>query len=111
MKKVVCLVFSASLLVGCTFQIPSNRCIYKLACKALKEVPGIPEDATPAPIDEARVSVGKSAAWVELPYDTVDASGEKIRDAHVIWFKRIARTWTVDRTVPLSEMIRSRDLP
>ena len=51
----------------------------------------------------AKISVGKSAAWVELPYSAVTESGARTNGIHIVWLKRVARTWTVERTTPRSE--------
>lgn len=92
---IACLVGGCS---GC--HIPSERSIYKDACKAIKSATGVPENAKPRPVEDARLSIGKNAAIVDLPYDYVDAGGNTVAGSHTIHFKRVAREWTVDRSFP-----------
>jgi len=104
MRTVLCLIAMALLMTGCRgCQHPSNQYIYKRACLALEDVPGLTGKIKPGAMEQARVSVGKNAAWVELPYSAETASGATTNGVRVIWFKRVARTWTVDQSVPRSE--------
>lgn len=91
----------ACLMGGCSgCHIPSERSMHKQACKAIKTAPGVPENAKPRPIEDARLSIGKNAAIIDLPYDYVDTGGNTVAASQTIHFKRVARTWTVDRTFP-----------
>jgi len=84
---------------GCSdVHIPSKGFIYKDACNALKSAPGVPEGAEPRPIEEARLSIGKNAAIVDLPYDHADSAGNTVSGSLTIHFKRVAREWTVEKT-------------
>jgi len=109
MKKIVGFTLAALLLAGCTSQIPSDRYIYRRACRALKDAESVPEGAVPVPIEQARVSVGKNAAWVELPYTCAGAAGGTAGGVQIIRFKRVARTWTVERTFPRPEPGKPED--
>ena len=82
---------------------PSHNFLYKRACRALQEAPELSGKIKPGSIEQTRISVGKSAGWVELPYTATTESGAKTNGVHIVWFKRVARTWTVDRTFPRSE--------
>ena len=104
MRNAVCLIFMALLMTGCSgCQHPSEKYIYKLACRALEEAPELTGKIEPGDRSQARISVGKSAAWVELPYSAETESGARSRGVHIVWFKRVARTWTVDQTFPRSD--------
>ena len=103
MRTALCLIVMAVLMTGCTgCQHPSKTYMYKRACQALKDVPELGGKIKPGKIDQARISVGKNAGWVELPYSAVTEAGVETEGVHIIWFKRVARTWTVDRTLPRS---------
>lgn len=101
--KAACLLALLMLVAGCKaggWQIPSERFIYDLACEKLHEEKAVPAGARPAPIEEAKIGLGKSAASVDLPYAYTDAAGRPVRGSQTFWIKRVARTWTVDRSHP-----------
>lgn len=102
--KTACLVAACLVAAGCNgsggWQIPSQRYIYNLACENLHAEKSVPADARPAPMEEAKVGVGKNAASVDLPYTFTDASGRPASGSHTFWIKRVARTWTIERTHP-----------
>jgi hypothetical protein len=88
------------MLAGCDgCQTPSQRFIYRLACDAMLESGDVPADARPLPLDEARIGIGKNAASVDVPYEYA-ADGQKTVAWHTVWFRRVARTWTVSRMNP-----------
>ena len=90
-----------TLLAGCTgVQVPSDAFIYERACEVLEETENVPEGAEPAPIEEARVGVGKNAAMVDLPYSYTAEDGARKTAGLTVRFKRVARTWTVIETFP-----------
>jgi hypothetical protein len=90
-------------IVGCAGDgciLPTDRFIYQLACDALKNEPAVPPGATPAPIEETLIGIGKNAANIDLPYTCADAAGNAVRGSQTFWIKRVARTWKVDRAHP-----------
>jgi len=94
-------VLMAGLIAGCNaFKFPTERALYKAACRALRDDAAIAEDARPGPRSEAKFSIARNAAWIELPYESADAGGRKVTGSHTIWFKRVARTWEVSRAFP-----------
>lgn len=83
---------------GC--QTPAPGFIYGKACDAVRAAPGVPPDASFLPIEQARVGLAKNAASVDVPYECRDASGQKVTRWQTVWFKRVARTWTVTKVEP-----------
>jgi hypothetical protein len=81
------------LAAGC--RPPSERTAYRLACEALAEHKDVPPDAEPAGIDDAKFFIAKNAGHVVLPY-RAPASG--LSGRLTVRLKRVARTWTVERT-------------
>ena len=80
---------------GCRF--PSERAVYKVAREAVSADPDLPSGARLYPIGKAKLNVAKNAARCELPYEYVNAAGETVTDSYVVWAKRIARRWELDR--------------
>ncbi|MDA0578660.1 MAG: hypothetical protein O3B24_11240 [Verrucomicrobia bacterium] len=77
--------------MGCSGRrLPSDRAIYREACKAITAEAAAVELAS---IDACSLYVGKSAARIDVPFK--DGSG-----TYTVWLKRVARTWTVDKLYP-----------
>lgn len=93
----VCLV--GLTLAGC-YQWPSETQLYRIATDALRQQPGFPADAVIAPVTNATVSIGRSAAWFEIPYQYTDATGRKAAGSHTVTLRYMAHDWEVDRVYP-----------
>jgi hypothetical protein len=82
---------------GCT---ESERGMYKTACAAVRNHSAFPEDGKTGPRRKAVIQPVKNAARVEVPYTYVDSEGKTVSDHYVVWMKRIAIRWEVDRCDP-----------
>ena len=80
----------------------SERRFYQLAVQAAKADPALPEGATLGRRSKAQFYVAKNAACVHIPYQYPGDSGDAAEGLYVVWFKRIAIRWEVDRSGPLS---------
>ena len=85
---------------GCG-QIPSGRAIHKLARKAVEAQGDFPDGAHVSSAKDSVMSVGKNAARVDLFVELSDGS----RDERTVWFKRVARTWTIERITPVKPVV------
>ena len=83
---------------GC--RMPSERAVYKAARDAVKADPRLPPSAILHSIDDVEMGIGKNAARVDLAYDFIGPAGQRVTDSYVVWLKRLARTWVVDRLEP-----------
>lgn len=99
MKRTVTLLAAILLGAGCA-RAPSERACYRAARDAVRAAPDLPKGAVLAPLSETRIQVAKNAARVQLPYEYVTASGETATDSYVVWLRRIARRWELDRYYP-----------
>ena len=91
---------------GCG-QIPSNEAMYKLASAELEKwAANQGTTVQPAPFEEVNVSVGKNGGWVELPCTVTTASGKTQQEVKVVWLKRVARTWTVEKIEPRTDLVK-----
>lgn len=101
------LMLALALFCGCDgsgCQRPTRSFIYKLATMAVEASEDWPADAKTLPIDEARIGLGKNAASVDVPYVYRDpATGAEKKAWMTVWFRRVARTWTVSRIHPAPE--------
>jgi hypothetical protein len=91
------LIALALLNAGCT---ESKRGMYKTACKAVRNHSAFPENGKIGPKKNAVIQPAKNAARVEVPYTYVDPEGNAVSDHYVVWMKRIAIRWEVDRCDP-----------
>lgn len=92
------MVMAALLAAGC--RLPSERAVYGVAVEAVKALPDAGSRLEPEGIRQADISVNKNAACVELPVTVTDANGVTSTRVYVVWCKRIARRWDLDRIAP-----------
>jgi hypothetical protein len=75
--------------------------MYRLACEGIASDETLPRKVKLHDMGDCRISIGKNAGWVELRYNYVNTAGQTVPGARVVWLKRVARTWTVDRITPV----------
>jgi hypothetical protein len=81
---------------GC--RMPSERAVYRVAVDAVREQPGFTDALRPASIGKAGIFVNKNAACVELP--VLHREDTRVAAVYVVWCKRVARRWELDRIAP-----------
>lgn len=82
-------------LSGCA--APSERDVYKVAVEALQQQTAF-SNTRPASLRDTELYIGKNAATAELPFEYTAADGTIQQGQYVVRAKRIARTWTYDRS-------------
>lgn len=88
-------VLLVALCCGCAMS--TEKTMYDIGVKAMKNDPAFPQGATAVAAPRARCAfyVGKSAASVDIPYS---AGGTVAMDGtYVVWLKRIGTRWEFDR--------------
>jgi hypothetical protein len=99
MQRVTWFLLVAALLgAGCSGDLPSEHEGYRIACEALAKDPAVPENARPAPFEEAGLYIAKNAGSVRLPYTFVNAAGETESASYTVWLKRVERVWQAERS-------------
>jgi hypothetical protein len=88
-----------SVVAGC--RLPSERIHYRIACEAVRSQPGVPGDVKLPGIGDARIYVEKNAGQVVLDAEYAGERGENLKVPYVVWTRRVARTWTLERCSPL----------
>jgi hypothetical protein len=99
---VVCGIAVGLLVSGCG-GMPSERTAYRVARETVQGDPRLPDGAELYPMDEVRIYVLKNAARVDFFYDYLDG-GESRTGAYVVWLKRVARRWELDRYAPAPDL-------
>jgi hypothetical protein len=84
-----------SVVAGC--RLPSERIHYRIACEAVRSQPGVPGDVKLPGIGDARIYVEKNAGQVVLDAEYAGERGENLKVPYVVWTRRVARTWTLER--------------
>lgn len=86
---------------GCSERwMPSERAVYREACRAIRALPEVPENATFSSIALSRIYVGKSAARADIDVAYSDPSGETVDITYTVTIDRIARSWVATRAEP-----------
>lgn len=104
----VCLIAAMAVTAGC---LSTDRTIYDVACKAVKADAKFPTNGVISPMDKCGFYVARNAACVEVYYEFVNASGATESDSYIVWVKRIARRWELDRCFPTPKYSQPFDTP
>jgi hypothetical protein len=91
-------VAALSLAAGC--RMPSERAAYEVAAAAVRGLSAESGTVEPQGIRQATIFVNKNMACVELPATVTDAGGASSARSYVVWCKRVARRWELDRVEP-----------
>jgi hypothetical protein len=96
MKSIGTAVLALCLASGC--RMPSERVVYRVAVDAVRAQPEFNDALRPASLRKAGIFVNKNAACVELP--VLHREAGHVAAVYVIWCKRVARRWELDRIAP-----------
>ena len=100
MRIAVLGVFALLLCGGCG--LPSERAHYKIACEAVRARPEVPEDARMPRARDVEMHIGKNAGQVALSVTFTDERGQEVTRPYIVETKRVARTWTLEKCVPIA---------
>ena len=90
------MILTGLLAAGCG-GLPSERAVYRVARETVQADPGLPQGAKLYPRGEVDLYVLKNAARVDFHYDYADEDGRTRTGTYIVWLKRVARRWELDR--------------
>jgi hypothetical protein len=92
------LTFAAS---GCgRFWMPSEKTVYDRACEAIEQSSGYLIGTKLHSMDRTSMYIGKSAGRIDIPCDLGGGAQNIQNPKYVVFMKRVARTWVVEKVYP-----------